>query len=369
MNEADTSSVVFFCGAGVSCGGGSGLPNFAELVDHVYQENRIEPDEVEQEALHLDAPEPGLRRPQFDKALGLLERPERLGASVLRHTVIDCLSTQPTAPLRVHEALLGLSRTEQGVRLVTTNFDNRFVEASLEERSVDAAPMLPVPKRHSWSSLVHLHGRIVPGDDGSNLVLTAADFGRAYLTERWAARFVTELFREFTVIFVGYGVADPVMSYLVDSLAAERAKGARFANAFAFAPHDGTPAGQDKARDGWLAKNVKPILYDSREDHRLLAETLIEWARIRSDPFRSRSLIALTDIRKLPAGSDDPVVERVVWALNDSEASKALAEAPPIIDEDDFPKIESWLDVNGGAKMYRRGGVKMYHGLGGSLSP
>ena len=111
--------------------------------------------------------------------------------------------------------------------MVTTNFDNRFVEAGLGERFVDVAPMLPVPKRHNWSSLVHLHGRILVNNDGSNLVLTAADFGRAYLTERWAARFVTELFREFTVIFVGYGVADPVMGYLVDALAAERDKGAR----------------------------------------------------------------------------------------------------------------------------------------------
>ena len=205
--------------------------------------------------------------------------------------------------------------------------------------------MLPVPKRHSWSSLVHLHGRIVPGDDGSSLVLTAADFGRAYLAERWAARFVTELFRDFTVIFVGYSVADPVMGYLVDALAAERDMGARFANAFAFAGHDGTPVGQGKTRDAWLAKNVEPILYDSREDHRLLSETLVEWARIRSDPFQARSQIALNEIRRLPAGSDDPVVERVVWALDDPEASRALAEAPPILDEDDFPKIESWLEA------------------------
>ena len=345
MNEVDSGSVVFFCGAGVSRGDGSGLPNFAELVDDVYEEFRMEPDGVEREALHRDEPEPGLRRPQFDKALGLLERPERLGASVLRRTVIDCLSTQPTAPLHVHEALIAVSWTEQGVRLVTTNFDNRFVEAGLGERFVDAAPMLPVPKRHSWSSLVHLHGRIVPGDDGSNLVLTAADFGRAYLTERWAARFVTELFREFTVIFVGYGVADPVMGYLVDALAAERDKGARFANAFAFAPHDGTLAGHDKARDGWLAKNVTPILYDSREGHRLAGETLIEWARIRSDPIQLRPQIALNGISKLPAGPNDPVVERVVWALDDPVASRALAEAASIFNEVDFPKIERWLET------------------------
>ena len=345
MNEVDTGSVVFFCGAGVSRGNGSGLPDFAELVNHVYEWNHMEPDEVEREALHCDELNPDLRSPQFDKALGLLERPERLGAPVLRRTVIDRLSTQPTAQLRIHEALIALSRTEQGVRLVTTNFDNRFVEAGLGDRYVDSAPMLPVPKRHNWSSLVHLHGRIVPSDDGSNLVLTAADFGRAYLTERWAARFVTELFREFTVIFVGYGVADPVMGYLVDALAAERDKGARFANAFAFAPHDGTTVGQDKARDRWFAKNVKPILYDKRDGHRLLGETLIEWARIRTDYFQARSRIALNEIRKLPAGPGDPAVERVVWALDHPEASRALAEAPPILDEDDFPKIESWLEA------------------------
>ena len=195
---------------------------------------------------------------------------------------------------------------------------------------------------------MHLHGRIVPDDDGANLVLgtgTAADFGRAYLTERWAARFVTELFREFTVVFVGYSVADPVMSYLVDALAAERDMGARFANAYAFAPHDGAPEGEDKARDSWHAKNVKPILYDSRDGHRLLGETLIAWARIRSDPFQARSQIALNDIGKLPAGPSDPVVERVVWALEDPVAARSLADAPPIVDEGDFPKIERWLDA------------------------
>ena len=288
MNEVDEGSVVFFCGAGVSVGDGSNLPNFEELVEHVYEANRIEADEVEHEALHRDEPDRSRRRPQFDKALGLLERSDRLGPEALRGTVIERLSRPATAPLRVHEALLTLSRTEGGTRLVTTNFDNRFVEAGEANLSVDAAPKLPVPTRYNWSSLVHLHGRIVPDEGGANLVLTAADFGRAYLTQRWAARFVTELFREFTVVFVGYSVADPVMSYLVDALAAERDKGARFANAYAFAPHNGTPEGKNRARDSWHAKNVRPVLYDDREGHRLLSETLIAWARIRSDPFHAR---------------------------------------------------------------------------------
>ena len=157
----------------------------------------------------------------------------------MRRTVIERLSAPPSDELHLHKALIDLSRNEQGLRLITTNFDDRFVEADLDEE-VDASPKLPVPKPHNWSSLVHLHGRIAGNEDGSNLVLTAADFGRAYLTERWAARFVTELFREFTVVFVGYSVGDPVMSYMVDALAAERAKGARIETAYAFADADGS---------------------------------------------------------------------------------------------------------------------------------
>ena len=40
------------------------------------------------------------------------------------------------------------------------------------------------------------------------MVLTDADFGRAYLTEGWARRFLVELFRSFTVLFVGYSHND-----------------------------------------------------------------------------------------------------------------------------------------------------------------
>ena len=299
MNELDSAKVVFFCGAGVSAGPGSELPMFRDLVDYVYTANHLQPDSVEREALDLEEPDPTRRHPTFDKALGLLERPERLGPQILRQSIMERLSRPRTGPLVVHEALVALARGEHGVRLVTTNFDNRFAEAGLEEELVDAAPKLPVPKPHNWSSLVHLHGRIVPNDDGSSLVLTAADFGRAYLTEQWAARFVTELFREFTVVFVGYRVGDPVVSYMVDALAAERAKGARFAAAYAFADHDGSDASEGRARAGWLAKNVKPILYDQRGDFRLLDETLVEWSRIKSDPFHARSQIAINEVSRI----------------------------------------------------------------------
>ena len=247
----------------------------------------------------------------------------------------------------MHRDLLALSRVEGGHRLVTTNFDNRFREA-VEQLSghgqplrIHDAPALPVPKRHRWRTLVHLHGRIQPEGDRSDLVLTSADFGRGYLTERWAAKFVTALFREFTVVFVGYSLSDPAMKYLVDAVAAERAKGDNLGMAYAFAGCDRAKATEVRAR--WVARNVEPILYDQRADHRLLRDTFRTWVHMRSDP-QARTRIALQGVGRLPEPGD-PEVARVTWALERPDVAQALAQAPPFTDEQDFPKIERWLDV------------------------
>ena len=333
LNELDDGNVVFFCGAGISMGPGSDLPSFDGLVDHVYSHHHLEPDAAEQAALC---------RYEFDKALGLLARSERLGEQQLRRTIVERLSTHATGPLNTHKALITLSsHGPMGSRLVTTNFDNRFIEAGLDDGCLDAAPQLPLPKPHAWASLVHLHGHLSRGVDGTNLVLTAADFGRAYLSERWASRFVTDLFREFTVVFVGYSLDDRVMSYLVDALAAERAIGARFSTAYAFAPHDGTDSSRAEREVGWLAKNVQPILYDKRNMHQYLSETLIEWARIKTDPFRTRQQIVIDEMLKPP---DRLGAERVTWALRDPVTARALAESPANTDEQHYPRIEQWLE-------------------------
>lgn len=91
------------------------------------------------------------------------------------------------------------------------------------------APYLPVP-RATWQGIVHLHGGCGDANDGNhdNLTFTAADFGRAYLTEGWAARFLTELFlRTRAILFVGYSVSDPVIKYIVEAFAAEGPLGRR----------------------------------------------------------------------------------------------------------------------------------------------
>lgn len=338
LNQLDDDRVVFFCGAGVSMGGGSQLPNFRDLLCHVYQENHLPPDEIERKALKDDA---------YDKVFERLERPERLGPEQVRQSVAACLSKEPAGPLQMHRDLLSLSLVEGGHRLVTTNFDNRFREAAREAAGlrehlqVHDAPALPVPAHRRWRTLVHLHGRIQPNGRHSELVLTSADFGRAYLTEGWAARFVSALFADFTVVFVGYSLSDPVMRYLVDAVATERATGRDLGGAYAFAGYDPAKTTAERARAEWRARNVEPMPYDERDDHGLLRRTLRRWVGVRRDP-QSRARIALDGIKELP---DPREAAGVTWALEQPDVVQALVRDRLFTDEEDFPKVEQWLEV------------------------
>lgn len=334
MNRRDDGKVVFFCGSGISVG--TGLPTFDGLVSQIYERTAQAPTELEQE---LRA------KGQLDKVLGLLEA--RLNPGRLRREAISILTAPPPEnSLVTHQALLSLSRhANYGIRLVTTNFDGRF-ELADPSISIDGAPKLPLPKPHGWGSLVHLHGRITATDaDGQDLVLTAADFGRAYLTERWASRFITELFREFTIVFVGYSLNDPVMSYMVDALAAERSRGARFEEAYAFADFKDGDVGRRQSELAWQGKNVAPILFGAQDGFGKLNDTLVKWADVSRDPIKSRRQIVFDELRKLPANTSDPIAQRVTWALSDKPTAEALAEAAVITDEDDFPILARWLDV------------------------
>ncbi|MBO6842077.1 MAG: SIR2 family protein [Thalassospira sp.] len=347
LNLRDDGKVVFFCGSGISVA--TGLPMFDGLVSRIYEKTALTPSELESELLE---------QKQLDKVLGLLE--SRLTTGRLRREAPNILSAPPPdGALAAHKALLSLSRhAGRDARLVTTNFDNRF-ELADETLVVDAAPKLPIPKPQGWDSVVYLHGRISDSDpEGKDIVLTAADFGRAYLTERWASRFITELFREFTIVFVGYSLSDPVMSYMVDALAAERHRGARFQEAYAFAGYDSGEEGRSKQELSWRGKNVTPILFNSESGFSKLTDTFVRWAEITRDPITLRRQIVFDQLRNLPANAEDPTTQRVIWALSDKTTAKALAEADVLHEESEFPVLAAWLEVFDEAGLMSRPVVK-----------
>ncbi len=154
---------------------------------------------------------------------------------------------------------------------------------------------------------MYLHGLLPehPDDSALNrLVLTSGDFGLAYLTERWAARFVSELFRNYVVCFVGYSINDPVLRYMMDALAADRMLG------------EVTPPGlcARRLRAGaessktieWEAKGVTPILYEvpaGTHDHSALHRTLKAWAETYRDGILGKERIVVDYALARPSAS------------------------------------------------------------------
>ena len=307
--------VVFFTGAGISRP--AGLSDFRGLVDDIYadlHEARKGPE--------VTAFEEG----RYDTVLDLLERRIHEGRINVRRALARALKPKKGRRGRENQlALLKLSRHDDGLRLVTTNFDRLF-ENARRDAGVSfnsfQAPLLPVPKRTRWSGLTYLHGLLpkrVSDTELEHLVVSSGDFGRAYLTEGWAARFASELFRDFTVCFVGYSMGDPVLRYMMDALAADRESGETRPEAFAFASFK--PGKEKDVVHEWRAKGVIPVPYQEESEargHERLTQTLVAWADLHGDGVRMCESFVEDSAPANPeaSSSENDFVGRVIWAVS-----------------------------------------------------
>jgi NAD-dependent SIR2 family protein deacetylase len=165
--------LVLFAGAGVSMDAPSNYPNFLDLATELggtaYPKEK---DEL------------------TDRYLGRLVEKE----IPVHQRVKTRLSDPKSSPNHVHDSVVRLFGRADAIRIVTTNFDDHFSGAAQTIYSVAPevyrAPALPLGD--DFNGIVHLHGSVL--DDARKLVLTDADFGRAYLTQGWARRFLQQLF-------------------------------------------------------------------------------------------------------------------------------------------------------------------------------
>jgi hypothetical protein len=178
----------------------------------------------------------------------------------------EILGDPSSDPNRLHELLIELSLTGGPLRIVTTNYDRHLSTVAgkiIRGRSPDTfyAPALPLGSR--FTGIVYLHGSVERDED--SMVLTDEDFGRAYLTDGWATRFLVGLFQSYTVLFVGYSHSDIIVSYLARGLPPQAKP--RYAL-----------TGQSDPR--WDFLGVVPIVYSGDSDHAALSKGLEEWVQL-----------------------------------------------------------------------------------------
>ncbi|WP_171958262.1 SIR2 family protein [Stenotrophomonas maltophilia] len=341
VQDLEDDRVVIFCGAGVSMA--AGLPSYIGLVEHCYLEQGRE----------LPAKK-SLEWTWPDRMLGDLEGTDR--ASPVRKHVIERLNAEPKH-LEMHKAIIRLARLRrsEGLRLVTTNYDHFFELASSDQSiptQYHSAPVLPVPRSDvgdSWKSIVYLHGRLEdPVTGNGHLVLTSADFGKAYLTEGWAARFVTRLFADFTVLFLGYSLNDPVLRYMTDAFAAERASARSDANrssAYIFVPYRGRKAPD---HEPYRNRRLEPVFYNEYRHHSRLQKTIVAWAKARDNFLVSNSVLIKRIAPKDPRTLDPSDTANLLWAIlgrrdDSGHGARVFARLPspaPIEWFDEFERVE-----------------------------
>jgi hypothetical protein len=168
--------------------------------------------------------------------------------------------------------------------------------------------------------------------------LTSADFGRAYITEGWASRFLTELFRRSeAILFVGYSVSDPAIRYAVDAFAADRdVKHGHVATAYIITSDRTAPDERT-----WRNRGIEPIVYDERDNHYLLHETLTNCANRHTRGLFDRASIVLELGSQNPiAAIDRDTVSQMAWALKDDTgyAARRFAEVRPAAPA-------AWVDI------------------------
>lgn len=201
LDALRNNKLAVFAGAGVSMGEPACLPDFCSLTKAIAERSNKVRDENE----------------NLEQFLGRLHDD---GVEVY-DIAKKILSPEGLKPTPLHQELLRLYRKDLPVHLVTTNFDLLFEQAAEgafdDNPSVFCAPALPLGRK--FNGIVHVHGSIATADE---MILTDTDFGRAYLNEGWARRFLVELYNNFTILFVGYSHSDTVTNYLVRALPPQR---------------------------------------------------------------------------------------------------------------------------------------------------
>jgi hypothetical protein len=240
---------------------------------------------------------------------------------------IDVPGSLPNA---LHRSIIRLFPSVGRLRIVTTNYDRHLTTAAREEFGAEpkiyTAPALPLGR--DFNGIAYLHGSV--DQERRELVVTDADFGRAYLTDAWAARFLHDLFAHYTVFFIGYRHNDVVMNYLARGLA----PGSR--------PRFGFIS--DAPPPWWKGVRIEPVCYPGHDDHAALGKAVGEWANLSRMGLleHEQRIIALTS---QPPPDDLPgraYLERIVTSANTTPLFTRHARGA------------EWLDWVGSLPEFRR---------------
>src|SRR3546814_5436628 len=99
-----------------------------------------------------------------------------------------------------------------------TIFERAWYRHTKQRLPSSAGQGMPAVGSPEFVGALHLHGRVADrmlNLSQTDLVLTAPNFGEAYMRNGWASRTVYDLMRRYTLVLVGYSADDPPTRYML----------------------------------------------------------------------------------------------------------------------------------------------------------
>lgn len=274
LTARDEGRVVIFCGAGVSRAK-AGIPDFISLAEAVADSlgvSSADPIRAVLKEISTLGQRTGVNGlisadVVFDRLEQSFER------SDIDRAVAEALIPIDGVDLSAHQMLIDLARTPSGnVRVVTSNFERLF-EACAPDLTVYTPLNLPdVSRVDDFNGIVHNHGivnELYTDSAGDGFILSSSEFGKAYLADGWATKFIRSILDKYVVLFIGYAADDPPVKYLLQGI---NRLGNNKNTLYAF--HAGTAGEADAS---WSTKGVEAIAYNPDDHHHFLWETIEAW--------------------------------------------------------------------------------------------
>jgi Domain of unknown function (DUF4020)/SIR2-like domain len=317
LDARAAGDLVIFAGAGVSIPSPSSLPSFRGLATKIREGSGMTYEDNEPD----------------DRYLGRL----KTNGIDVHAASANILVNANTKPHELHRLLYELFPSREHVRIVTTNFDTHFSTAGKDIFGSDIpifyAPALPLG--NDFSGLVYLHG--CAGWDPNRCVLTDEDFGRAYLTEGWTARFLAAMFTRYVVVFIGYSHNDTVMNYLSCGLP-PKSQSTRFA----FSLDDAN------LRRNWDHLAIKPLLYQETSEenaHQALTDSIKKFVEVLNMGLLEEAQRIQSILKSPPPleGEDTDYLKFVISKLETARIFFRHARTPEV----DQVAWLTWLEKHG----------------------
>ena len=302
VKSLQENNVIVFAGAGVSMGEPANLPDFITLTRKI---------------LNLEDSE------KFDNPEQKLGEGFDLGVRI-HEQCIRVLHQGSPKPTTLHDDILKLF--PKTPKVITTNFDLLFEQAfqnNQQDRKIKTfnAPVFPLG--NNIEGIIYLHGNIT---DPRSMVLSDADFGRAYLSESWAKRLLNDAFMNYDFIFIGYSYNDTILKYLTRALPKNRAS-----KLYAFTNIED---GNFQQINHWKSLGIEPLIYRKENGtHKQLPKAVHELSQFMQYDLAGQNRLFKIKIQEYEQNNSDDDLSYIKFFLDSDNYKKFYTVA----------KAEVWL--------------------------